>query len=143
MWKTEQTVLLVESFKRHLDRYSCTVATSFVRFFLTDWKWGLERSVRHRQHIYIWWTRYRGSRKCKHCTRWALVPTLGRLRFWGCADDYFDRNWHRRTGRHFTGRGGKKFALKITVCPESNFFSLMRMGPETSCKSVLYSWIRL
>jgi len=34
--------------------------------------------------------------------------------------------------------GGKKnFALKITMCLESNFFSLIRMGPETSCKSVL------
>jgi len=35
--------------------------------------------------------------------------------------------------------GRKKFALKITIFPESNFFSLIRMGPETSCKSVLYS----
>ena len=26
----------------------------------------------------------------------------------------------------------KKFALKITICIQSNFFSLMRMGPETS-----------
>jgi len=25
------------------------------------------------------------------------------------------------------------------ICPESNFFSLMRMGPEASRKSVLYS----
>ena len=25
------------------------------------------------------------------------------------------------------------------ICPENNFFSLIRMGPETSCKSVLYS----
>jgi len=25
-------------------------------------------------------------------------------------------------------RGRKKFALKITICPESNFFSLIRMG---------------
>jgi len=39
--------------------------------------------------------------------------------------------------------GRKKFALRITICPASNFFSLIRMGPETSCKSVLYSWIRL
>ena len=38
---------------------------------------------------------------------------------------------HRRTGRHFTG-GVEK------ICPESNFFSLIRLGPETSCKSVLY-----
>jgi len=35
--------------------------------------------------------------------------------------------------------GRKKFALKITIYPESNFFSLIRMGPETSCKSDLYS----
>jgi len=35
--------------------------------------------------------------------------------------------------------GRKNFALKITICPESNFFSLIRMGPETSCKSDLYS----
>ena len=35
--------------------------------------------------------------------------------------------------------GRKKFALKITICPETNFFSLIRIGPETSCKSVLYS----
>ena len=34
----------------------------------------------------------------------------------------------RRTGRHFTG-GAEK------ICPETNFFSLTRMGPETSCKS--------
>jgi len=45
---------------------------------------------------------------------------------------------HRRTGRHFTG-GREKFALKITICPETNFFSLIRMEPETPCKSVLYS----
>ena len=45
-----------------------------------------------------------------------------------------------REGMQLGGR--KKFALKITICPESNFFSLIRMGPETSCKSVLYSWIR-
>jgi len=36
--------------------------------------------------------------------------------------------------------GGRKIiALKITICPETNFFSLIRMGPETSRKSVLYS----
>ena len=35
--------------------------------------------------------------------------------------------------------GRKKFSLKITICLESNFFSLIRMGPETSCKSDLYS----
>jgi len=34
--------------------------------------------------------------------------------------------------------GRKKFALKITICPENNFFSLIRMGPKTSCKSVLH-----
>jgi len=28
--------------------------------------------------------------------------------------------------------GGAKIALKITICPETNFFSLIRMGPETS-----------
>ena len=39
--------------------------------------------------------------------------------------------------------GRKKFALKITICPETNFFSLIRVGTETFCKSVLYSWIRL
>jgi len=39
--------------------------------------------------------------------------------------------------------GRKKFALKITTCPENNFFSLIRMEPEISYKSVLYSWIRL
>jgi len=39
---------------------------------------------------------------------------------------------HRHAGRHFTAGVGK-------ICPESNFFSLIRMGPETSCKSVLYS----
>jgi len=44
---------------------------------------------------------------------------------------------HRRTGRHFTG-GAEKIALKIAISPESNLFSLIRMGPETSCKSVLY-----
>ena len=49
---------------------------------------------------------------------------------------------HRRTGKHFT-RGAEKFALKITICHESNVFSLIRMGPETSWKSVPYSWIRL
>ena len=32
----------------------------------------------------------------------------------------------------------EKFALKITICPETNFFSVIRMGLETSCKSVLY-----
>jgi len=26
----------------------------------------------------------------------------------------------------------KKFALKITICPETNFFRLIRIGPETS-----------
>ena len=36
MWKTEQTVLLAESFKRHLDRYSCTVVMSFAKF-VPDW----------------------------------------------------------------------------------------------------------
>jgi len=46
-------------------------------------------------------------------------------------------------GRHFTGGGRKKFALKIAICPETNFVVLIRMGPETLCKSVLYSWIRL
>ena len=25
------------------------------------------------------------------------------------------------------------------ICPETNFFSLIRVGPETSCKSVQYS----
>jgi len=35
--------------------------------------------------------------------------------------------------------GLEKFALKITICSETNFFSLIRMGPETSCKSVQYS----
>jgi len=35
--------------------------------------------------------------------------------------------------------GRKKFALKTTIRPETDFFSLIRMGPETSCKSVLYS----
>jgi len=35
--------------------------------------------------------------------------------------------------------GRKNFALKITIGPESNVFSLIRMGPETSCNSVLYS----
>jgi len=38
--------------------------------------------------------------------------------------------------------GRKKFSLKITICPETNFFSLIRMGPETSCISVPYTWIR-
>jgi len=41
------------------------------------------------------------------------------------------------------GEGRKKVALKITICHETNCFSLIRMWPETSCKSVLYSWIRL
>ena len=41
-------------------------------------------------------------------------------------------NAHRRTGRHFTG-GAEK------LCPETNFFSLIRIKPETSCKYVLYS----
>jgi len=36
-------------------------------------------------------------------------------------------------------RKAEKLALKITICPESNFFSLIRMGPETLCKSVPYS----
>jgi len=35
--------------------------------------------------------------------------------------------------------GRKNFALKITNCPENTFFSLIRMEPETSYKSVLYS----
>jgi len=35
--------------------------------------------------------------------------------------------------------GRKKFALKITTCPENNFFSLIRIEPETSYKYVLYS----
>ena len=48
-----------------------------------------------------------------------------------------------RTGRHFSRGGAEKIGLKITIWPESNFFSLIRMGPETSCKSVLYSCIRL
>jgi len=39
--------------------------------------------------------------------------------------------------------GRKKIALKIIICPETNFFSLIRMEPETSCKSVLCSLIRL
>ena len=34
--------------------------------------------------------------------------------------------------------GRKKIALKITICPETNFFSLIWMGTENSCKSVLY-----
>ena len=42
-------------------------------------------------------------------------------------------------GKAFYWRGRKKFALKITMCPESNFCSLIRMGPESSCKSVLFS----
>jgi len=37
------------------------------------------------------------------------------------------------------GGGAEKFAMKITICPETNLFSLIRIGPETSCKSVLYS----
>ena len=37
----------------------------------------------------------------------------------------------------------KKIALKITICPENSFFSLIQMEAEISCKSVLYSWIRL
>jgi len=56
---------------------------------------------------------------------------------------------HRRTGRSFTVER-KKLALKITlfpkkqtICPETNFFSVIRTEPETSCESVLYSWIRL
>jgi len=44
----------------------------------------------------------------------------------------------RRTGSHFAG-GEENFALKITICPETNFFSLIRMGGETSCKFVLCS----
>ena len=39
--------------------------------------------------------------------------------------------------------GRKKYVLKITIYPETNFFSRIRMKPETSCKSVLYSWMRL
>jgi len=43
--------------------------------------------------------------------------------------------------------GGRKiFALKLTISPKNNqcalkltFFSLIRIGPETSCKYVLYS----
>jgi len=52
---------------------------------------------------------------------------------------------HRHTGRHFTG-GAEKFALKITICPKNKqyalkltFFSLIRIGPETPCKAVLYN----
>jgi len=37
----------------------------------------------------------------------------------------------------------KKFVLKKTICPETNFFSVIRKEPETSCKSVLCSQIRL
>jgi len=35
------------------------------------------------------------------------------------------------------GAGRKKFALKINNLPKNNYFSLIRRGPETSCKSVL------
>ena len=35
--------------------------------------------------------------------------------------------------------GRKNFALKTTLCPATNFFSLIRMKPETSCKYVLYT----
>jgi len=52
---------------------------------------------------------------------------------------------HRHTGRHFTG-GAEKFALEITICPKNKqyalkltFFSLIRIGPETPCKAVLYN----
>ena len=34
---------------------------------------------------------------------------------------------HRRTGRYFTG-GAEEICLEITISPESNFFSLIRMG---------------
>jgi len=37
-------------------------------------------------------------------------------------------NQHRRTGRHFTGGGRKKFALKITICPEINLLLLSEWG---------------
>jgi len=43
----------------------------------------------------------------------------------------------------------KKFALKITICPKNKqyapklTFYLIQIGPETPCKAVLYSWIRL
>jgi len=43
---------------------------------------------------------------------------------------------HTRTGRHFAGVAEK-------ICHETNFFSVIRMEPETSCKSVLYNQIRL
>ena len=89
-------------------------------FFLTDWKWGLRRSVRHRQHIYISWTRYRGSRKYKHCRRWELVQTLGRLCFWGCVNDYFNRNWYvvwriYNTGDSLSDLSFYCIALALTV----------------------------
>jgi len=42
--------------------------------------------------------------------------------------------------------GLKKIALKITICSKNiqcalnvTFFTFIRMGPKTSCKSVLYS----
>jgi len=35
-------------------------------------------------------------------------------------------------------QGGRK-----EICPVANFFSLIRMEPETSCKSVLCSRMRL
>jgi len=35
--------------------------------------------------------------------------------------------------------GRKNFALKTTICLETNFLNLIRMKPETSCKYVLYT----
>jgi len=46
--------------------------------------------------------------------------------------------------------GRKKFALILTICPKNrqlarkNYrFNLIRMGPETLCKSVICSCMRL
>ena len=36
-------------------------------------------------------------------------------------------------------REGSLLGREEKICPETNFFSFVRMKPETTCKSVLYS----
>ena len=59
--------------------------------------------------------------------------------------------WWTTTGvrESISLEGRKKIALKITICPKNKQFALeltFYINPDgawTSCKSVLYSWIRL
>ena len=57
-----------------------------------------------------------------------------------CQPNEFKREIKKKLGAIGIGvREGILLGGAEKFCPESNFFSLIRMGPETSCKSVLYS----